>query len=389
MNMDELLKAVQSAQTAIADLAKSGDERAKEILGNYDALVKRVEGIATEGKTTREELNGVLKSVAELLNPDRARGITVAKSIGEALVESSVFKAADFSNAGAMVKADAGFILKSILTGATGVPDKTRAPGIMPTGPDWTQWLFTRFMPGQMTGGVFEYVQDTSAAYDATVPPTAEGQPKPEVTNTFELKTASPRTIAHWLSASKQILSDAAALRSYLDGRLLYGLARKLEYQTIRGDGLTTNMLGVYTGASDSGAVIAGDNAFDTVRKGIGVVEASGWLVDTVGLHPLDWAFMQIVKGEDGHYVYFNPGGNTNTAPMWGKTVVASPEVPQGKYLVGAFAAGAQLLEREGATVQAGFQNDDFTRNLVTLLAEMRAVLAIYALSAFRKGSLY
>jgi HK97 family phage major capsid protein len=121
----------------------------------------------------------------------------------------------------------------------------------------------------------------------------------------------------------------------------------------------------------------------------MGVLEATGYAVDTVGLNPMDWAAMQIIKGDDGHYVYFNPGSTTNLAPMWGKPVVASPEVPVGKFLLGAFQVGAQLFEREGASVQAGYQNDDFTRNLVTLLAELRAVLAIYATAAFRKGDLY
>jgi HK97 family phage major capsid protein len=258
--MDELLKAVKEAQEQVALLAKGGDEKAQAITKSFDELTKRVETIANDGKTTREELNAVLKSVAELMNPNRAAsGIAVQKSLGEMFAESDAFKSADFAQRNANARADVGSIIKAITTGATGVPDRTRAAGIMPTAPDWQSWLFMRFAQGQMSGGVFEYVQDTSPAYDATVPPTAEAQTKPEVTNTFELKTATPRTIAHWLAASKQILSDAAALRSYIDGRLLYGLVRKLEYQTINGDGTGTNMQGVFAGASDAGAIAAGD----------------------------------------------------------------------------------------------------------------------------------
>lgn len=389
--MDELLKAVKEAQEAIATVAKTGDERAQTLTKSFDDVVKRIEAIATEGKTTREELNGVLKSIAELMNPNNPRhGIAVAKSLGELFVGSDTFKSTDFGNRNANARADAGFIIKAITTNSTGVPDSTRMPGIMPTAPDWQSWLFARVAQGQMTGGVLEYVQDTSVAYDATVPPTAEGQPKPEVTNTFELKQVMPKTIAHWLAASKQILADAAALRSYIDGRLLYGLMRKLEHQVVAGDGLTNNMTGLYTAAGDAGALVVGDSGIDSIRKGIATVEASGWFVDTIGLHPLDWSAIQLTKGEDGHYVYVNPAATgTGPAPLWGKVVIPSPEVVQGKYLVGDFARGAQLFEREGASVQAGFQNDDFTRNLVTLLAEMRAALAIYGASAFRKGAIY
>lgn len=388
--MEELLKAVKEAQAAMAALALKGDEQAKAYESKFADLVKKLEEMETAGKATRTELNDALKQIAVLMNPNRP-GVNenVGKALGDILVESESFKQADWGNAKANAKAQVGFLLKSILTGATGIPDKTRLAGIMPIVPDWSSWLFNRVAQGTMTGGVFEWVQDTSPAYDQTVPPTAEGALKPEVTNTFELKSVAPKTIAHWLSASKQILADMAALGSFLNARLLYGLVRKLEYQVVNGSGVGTNLQGLMTVAPDAGVVIAGDTPFDTVRKAIGVVEANAWNVDTVGLHPLDWALLQIIKGTDGHYVYFNPASSVSVAPIWGKPVVASPEVQQGKFLLGAFQQGAQLLEREGASVQAGFQNDDFTRNLVTLLAEMRAVQAIYAINAFRKGNLY
>jgi HK97 family phage major capsid protein len=391
--MEELLKALQDAQLAFETAKKTGDDVAKAHAARIDALTEQVKGLTDAGKATREELTDVLKKMSDLLNPNRPdAGGGVAKTLGELFTEADTFKNTNFANANASASANVGFIIKTLTT-ATAIPDKTRMSGIMPQHPDWNSWLFTRVAQGQMTGGVLEYVQDTTdyaqPAWPPNTPAVPENTLKPEVGFTFALKTISPKTIAHWTRASKQILADMSALRGFIDARLLYGLVRKLEWQVVNGDGAGANMHGLYPNAPDAGAVVAGDNPFDSVRKGIGAVESVGWSVDTIGLNPNDWALIQIAKDSTGRYLYFNPAGNTSFAPLWSKTVVPSPEVPAGKYLLGAFAVGAQLFEREGASVQAGFQNDDFVKNLVTILAEMRADLATYALSAFRKGSIY
>jgi hypothetical protein len=47
-----------------------------------------------------------------------------------------------------------------------------------------------------------------------------------------------------------------------------------------------------------------------------------------------------------------------------------------------------QLWTRQAVTVELGFVNDDFTRNLLTLRAELRAALAVYQPTAVRYGDL-
>lgn len=366
--------------------------------GQPDALVIGIEAFKTlageVGKLRKAqvaheaEFADLLKQVGASLNPDRPLFGGNARSIGEVFVKSESFKSVFGNLTGINANARAvapieGGVLKAILSNATGVPDRTRLPNIVPVAPDWTRWAFARLAQGQMTGGVLEYVQDTSAPYNQAIAPTAEGSLKPEVTNTFALKTVVPKTLAHWLTASKQILADASALRGFLDSRLLYGLVRKLEYQVVRGDGTGQNFVGLLNVAPNAGAAVAGDNAFDTLAKACAVVDASGWLSDTVCLNPIDVTALSLAKGDDGHYIM-----SSAYNPLAGKVIVPSPEITIGEYLVGDFARGAQLFEREAANVVAGFQNDDFVKNLVTLLAEMRAGLAIYGAAAFRKGAL-
>lgn len=57
-----------------------------------------------------------------------------------------------------------------------------------------------------------------------------------------------------------------------------------------------------------------------------------------------------------------------------------------GDFLTGAFKLGAQLFDRWDARVEVGYVNDDFTKNLVTILAEERLALAVYRPEAFITG---
>lgn len=373
---------------------EDSDKFAREILSEVSRVAKLFEG-------TQARIADVEKALTLSANPNSPRGSGLPATgfdVGSMFTQSEAFKAAfgdfradsqDRSYANKSAKADLGLILKAITTDATAIPDKTRLAGIIPQAPFWSSFVFARCAPGTMSGGVLEYVQDTSPAFDPSTPPTAEGQPKPETTPTFALKQLQPKTIAHWVAASKQILADAAALGSFLNAVLLYRLMLRLEYQVVMGDGLTTNMTGLYTAAAAHADPAADVSPFDTIREAIGVVEASGWQVDTVAINPTDWAAMQTERGEDGHYIYANPAtSGTGATPIWSKVLVPSPVIPAGEYLVGACGQASQLFEREGANVQAGFQNDNFTRNLVTLLAELRANVAIYATAGFRKGKL-
>lgn len=62
--------------------------------------------------------------------------------------------------------------------------------------------------------------------------------------------------------------------------------------------------------------------------------------------------------------------------------------IPANKVLTGAFAQGAALLMRQAVGVEIGRDADDSTKNLLTILAEVRAGLAIFDLAAFNQLTL-
>jgi HK97 family phage major capsid protein len=72
---------------------------------------------------------------------------------------------------------------------------------------------------------------------------------------------------------------------------------------------------------------------------------------------------------------------------VWGLPVVASNNVEAGKFYVLDLNA-IEMMLRQSVTVEMGFVNDDFTKNLITMRAEMRGALAVYQPTAVRFGSL-
>jgi HK97 family phage major capsid protein len=66
--------------------------------------------------------------------------------------------------------------------------------------------------------------------------------------------------------------------------------------------------------------------------------------------------------------------------------VIDTPAMTEGTALVGAFGSGAQLYDREQASIRISEQHSDFfIRNAIVVLAEQRLALAVKRPEAFVK----
>jgi HK97 family phage major capsid protein len=61
----------------------------------------------------------------------------------------------------------------------------------------------------------------------------------------------------------------------------------------------------------------------------------------------------------------------------FGVRVVLSNNMTSGKFLIGALNSSAMVYNRQGAVIEMGYINDDFTKNLVTIRAEERLGLGV------------
>ena len=369
---------------------------AEDALGKIkagEALTEETKGKADEALTKLNQLTALKEQVASLeqkvLEGDRGKP-EKAKSLGEQFVESEKVKEfLGLAHPRGRVDMQTKATLTSLTTDAAGsVGDAirpTRLPEIFPLA---QRRLTVRDLlsQGQMDGSTLEYVKETGFVNNAGM--VAEGAAKPSSDIKLDLVSTSAKVIAHWMKASRQVLSDIAQLRSIIDQRLLYGLAFKEESQLLNGDGTGQNLLGVIPQATAYSApvTIADINIIDVLR--LAMLQAALAEYPSTGhvMHPTDWATIETLKDTQGRYIIGNPQGTTPPT-LWGLPVVATQAMTVRKFLTGAFKLGAQVFDRWQARVEVATENeDDFIKNLVTVLAEERIALAVYRPEAFIYG---
>lgn len=240
---------------------------------------------------------------------------------------------------------------------------------------------------GTTDSNLIEYVQVTGQS--AVAAETAEGSLKPEATFGFEDADAPVRTIAAWVKVRKQTLADARGLQAFIDQSLRYDVRRRLETQAVAGDGTGQNLTGILetTGVQDP-TVVTAESSADRVHHGIVGIQLADQEPNFVALHPNDWETIRLSRDDSGASAgtggyLFGPPSQGGAVTLWGLPVVVTPAIPEGTALVGD-ARAALILIREGVNVLiSDSDQDDFIRNRVTLLGEMRAGLVVWRPDGF------
>lgn len=204
---------------------------------------------------------------------------------------------------------------------------------------------------------------------------------KPESAVRF-IKVSNPvKTIATWIPITRKALADVGQIRTILDAYLLQFLRETLEDEVLNGDGTGEHLTGIRTTASATQAFDT--DVFVTSRKGLTQIRLNKVQPTGFVFNPVDVETIDLTQDGNGRYYGQGPFG-IGPRTLWGLPVAESPSQPAGEGLLGDFRQ-AILYDREQASVQTGTINDQFVRNMLTLLAELRAALAIQRATAFRK----
>lgn len=392
---------------------KSATELAAETKAAFEAKHDEVKAIAEKALAEAEAGKGMTSTTKELadqaitgMNEAKARLDEMEqklalrgnadrpefKSAGQIAVENDDVKAMMEAGRGRVsLELEQKAIISALTTDANGSAGDLVTPMRAPLVEAVERRMTIRdlLMPGNTSSGSIQYPKETGFTNSAATVTETAGTAKPQSEIKFDIVTATVTTIAHWVLATRQILDDAPMLRSYIDGRLRYGLRYAEELQLLNGDGTGTNLNGVYTQATAMGAnpgVVASPQRFDVIRFAILQAALAELPPSGVVLHPTDWALMELTKDTTGRYIIGNPAGEAQPR-LWGLPVVATQAMTADKFLVGAFSTAAQIFDRQDARVEISTEDsDNFRKNLVTILAEERLALAVYRPEAFIKG---
>lgn len=240
---------------------------------------------------------------------------------------------------------------------------------------------------GRISSNSLEYVREEVFTNNAAS--VAEKALKPESDITFSKQTANVKTVAHWVQASRQVMDDAPMLQSYVNNRLMYGLALAEERQLLNGDGSGDDLEGLNHVATgyDASLNASGDTRADIIAHAVYQVTESEFSASGIILNPRDWHSIALLKDGEGRYIFGGPQAFAANV-MWGLPVVPTKAQAAGTFTVGGFDLASQVWDRMDATIEVSREDrDNFVKNMLTILCEERLALAHYRPTAIIKGT--
>jgi len=170
-------------------------------------------------------------------------------------------------------------------------------------------------------------------------------------------------------------------------------VAYKREEQVLFGNGISPNLTGIVPQAApfNAGLItimgVASPTKLDAIRAASLQVRQARYPNQAFVLNPQDWAEIELIKDSTGKYVWVSvPEGGV--ARLWRVPVIESDMITAGEFLCGAFARGATLFAREGASISISESHGEyFAKNLIAIRCELRCALAVTRPQAFVAGS--
>lgn len=357
-----------------------------------DAAIKKYEGQLHDNGAVANEARDAVKALTEKFEStitEMAQKWDIAEagkaaplSPGAEFVQSEEFKSLVANRTPARVE------VKNTITnvsGTTSFPQNTVGivPGIS------KPLTISDILPTGNTNAIM-VVGMKEASRTNSAAETAQGTAKPESALTLSQYNVPIETIAHFIKVSNQLMADAPAVMSYINNFLAYGLEERKDLQLLKGDGTPPNISGILdSGNFTAFTPTAGANLVESINKAKYALWAKGYTPDAVIVNPADWGAMELAREGvgTGAYLYGAPGTAGNVNPF-GVRVVLSANMTAGQFAIGNFSVSSMLWIRQGTTIEMGYVNDDFTKNLVTIRAEARMGLETRIPAAVLSGAI-
>jgi len=330
------------------------------------ALTGQIDDLSGRIKEMRDEITEVAQRQQNLGGQEEKS----EKSVGQQFIGSD---ALEHLKSGAREKIR--LEVKNTVTAVSGTTTyPLQRPGVVPG--DFAPLTIRELLP-TIAVSTNSVTSMRELAWTNSAAETAQAAAKPESDLTFEQYNVPVETVAHWIKVSNQLLADAPAVAAYIDTRLRDGLAQRVDLQLLNGTGVAPLLKGL-TAAGNFTAFTptSGANLAESINKAKYELWATGNTPEVVIVNPAAWAELEMLKTTDGAYLYGPPGTIANAMPF-GIRVVMSSNMAAGKFLIGNLRGSTTLFDRQSTTVEMGYINDDFTKNLVTLRCEERLGLAV------------
>lgn len=232
------------------------------------------------------------------------------------------------------------------------------------------------FSQATISGNAITYF--LQGAYEGTPAVTAEGAKKTQNSTSFTGTTLALSKVAAYIKETDEILYDEAFLATEVQNSLVYQVGKVEDATIISAIGGT---VGIGAETYDGTTVTFADGILASILK---VKADSAYDASIVIVNPADLYTLLTAKDDNKQYYgggYFTGayGNGSQGVPssIWGVSIVANSNVPQGSALVAAREA-VKIWRKSGIDVRIYEQNeDDALYNRVCLLGEERLACAV------------
>lgn len=396
---------IKSTLESPEDLAKELDAIFKSFAGQISDKIDK--GIGEKDVLTKEELAEKLKGYG--ISEDTLKTITESINEHARFIEASKNKHTDGTTLKSIMKqafSEEGLAdkLKALYNSGSGTVDITKAVGTITTGNVTTDTggnAILDYLNADSTEGIrlqtpfieeFANVTRTSKpvyTYVDYIPGEgdiefiAEGGTKPQLDLDVTVATATPVKAAGYEILTEESVTDIPRMESESRGLLFKKYLLKRQDGILFGDGVSPNPTGVtgiasaFNPATWTAAGIATPNLHDVIIACANQIYTTVSYTDDVEyypnvafVNPADFAALRVARDDNGQYLF--PSFTLyNGQTIDGIRVIAKNKIPSGKILMGDFSK-LNIVNYVDYSVRIGWINDQFIKNLFTMLGEGR-----------------
>lgn len=198
-----------------------------------------------------------------------------------------------------------------------------------------------------------------------------EGALKPLKDWNYETETSVAKKVAVSCKVSTEMLSDAPFMRAEIDRLLRSDLMETVDEKLLTGTGASGEIKGITVGAagytaSELDDKIDNPNYADAIRAAILQLRMLNYTPNILFINPVDKAMIDLTKDTTGRYI-----SAELLAVIRGVSVIETTRIEKGKFLL-MDSSKWMVRPYEALRLEYGWENDDFRKNLVTVIAEMR-----------------
>lgn len=363
MNLKEKLAEAKGNLAEVKEAVEKGEAEAEALQSAIDAVKA-----AQEQLDAAEEAQELLKSLGSGEGPAADETETEAKmekSLGEHFVKFREAHPASDNRVIATPYKTAGDPTTSANLVAT---DYDREPVRRVAAPLTVLDLF-----GRKTISDPIYAWNVYSSTTGSVSTTAEGDTKNKLTYAYVPKSASLQKITGLIKVTEELFDDAPYIVDAINQDLVDDLNANRQAQAVATLLATSGILT----DSASGDAIA---IFKAILEAAADIEDTTHIAaDAVVVTPAIWKTLRSALDSTNNFYAGSPFGDSEYSRLFEMTFVKCADLTEDHIVVGAFARGADLVSKaDGVRVDSTNSNDvDFEKNLVSIRAEAREILAV------------